>query len=83
MGESGLLSSNENARINSARTFLGSSMSIVDADLDDSSWSTTTDIDADPINAGVSNFTYVIPRRSLGEHRLSGRWTTELLLPMK
>ena len=58
MGDGGLLSCNENARINSALTFLGSSMSIVDADLDDSPWSTTTNIDADPINAGVSNFTY-------------------------
>jgi len=57
MGDGGLLSSHENARINSALTFLGSSMSIVDADLDDSPWSTTTNIDTDPINAGVSNFT--------------------------
>ena len=59
MGDGGFLSSNENTRINSALTFLGSSLSIVDADLDiDSPWSITTNIDADSINAGVSNFTY-------------------------
>jgi hypothetical protein len=33
-------------------------MSIVDVDLDDSPWSTTTNIDADPINTGVSDFIY-------------------------
>ena len=57
MGEAGDFGSDENTRINSALAFLGSSMSIVGSTLDEL-WHTTTNIDADPINAGVSNFTY-------------------------
>jgi len=47
----------ENIRINSALTFLGSSMSILDAKLD-LGFTTTSNIDPDPLNTGVSSFTF-------------------------
>lgn len=47
----------ENTRINSALTILGSSMTILDAKLD-LGFTTTANIDPDPLNAGVSSFTF-------------------------
>lgn len=47
----------ENTRINSALTILGSSMSILDAKLD-LGFTTTSNIDPDPLNTGVSSFTF-------------------------
>lgn len=61
LGENSNLS-NYNARINSALTGLGSSLSIVN-DAFDSGWNTATgsQIASDPYTAGVSTFTYGAP----------------------
>jgi hypothetical protein len=54
-----------NIRINSALTFLGSSMSILDASLD-LGFTTTSNIDSDPLNAGVSSFTFAASSAAVG-----------------
>lgn len=54
-----------NIRINNALTLLGSNMSIIDASLD-LGFTTTTNIDPDPLNAGVSSFTFAASSAALG-----------------
>jgi len=49
--------STENSNINSLLTALGSSMSLGNVTLD-GGFNTTSNIDADPLNTGVSDFTY-------------------------
>jgi hypothetical protein len=57
MGENNANFAAENARINAALTALGSSMTLGAASID-SGFNITNSIDADPLNAGVSSFTY-------------------------
>jgi hypothetical protein len=54
-----------NTRINAALSGLGSGMSIVSA-LIDAGFNTTTNIDADLLNVGVSSFTYAATSRVVG-----------------
>ena len=49
--------STQNSRINTLLTALGSSMSLGNVTLD-AGFNTTSNIDADPLNTGVSDFTY-------------------------
>jgi hypothetical protein len=58
LGENNVLST-QNNRINTLLTALGSSMSLGNLSLD-TGFHTTTNIDADPLNTGVSDFTYAL-----------------------
>jgi hypothetical protein len=58
LGENGSYFTSQNTRINSVLGFLGSSMNLLNTSLDSGGFNTTSNLDVDPFNSGVSDFTY-------------------------